>query len=236
MMELNKKTAIVTGCSKGIGLATVHALLEKGVTVAGWSRTAPEIDHPRFRYYPTDVSDVKSVQTSFKATTGDIGININILVNNAGIGYSGNIEEMSVNEWEQMFAINVNGLFYCSQLVIPEMKRRGEGHIFNIASIAGKDGTPQLAGYCGSKFAVRGISQAMYKELRDYGVKVTCISPGSVLTSFFDRMATGTAPENMMKAEEVASSIVYCLETSANFHPVELELRPLMPKGKKTIS
>jgi short-subunit dehydrogenase len=232
-MELINRTAIVTGASKGIGLSTVKILLEKGVKVAGWSRTSPDIKHENYRFYATDVKDIDSVNASFNATVKEFGEDINVLINNAGIGYAALIEEMPVEEWTEMFEVNVNGLFYCSQMVIPKMKELGQGHIINIASIAGKEGIPQLAGYCGTKFAVRGISQAMYKELREYGIKVTCICPGSVQTNFFDNIDYIEVNENMMKSEDIAQSIVYALETSVNFHPVELEFRPLMPKGKK---
>jgi NADP-dependent 3-hydroxy acid dehydrogenase YdfG len=234
-MDLTNKVAIVTGCSKGIGLATVNALLEKGCKVAGWSRTSPDIKHSNFKFYATNVRDIHSVKAAFDLTTKDFGDSIHILINNAGIGFSSYLEEMPVEQWVKMFETNVNGVFYCSQLVIPKMKAMGEGSIINIASIAGKEGTPQLAGYCGTKFAVRGISQAMYKELRDYGIKVTCISPGSVQTEFFNNMEMYEVNENMMKPEDVAETIVYCLQTSVNYHPVELEVRPLMPKGRKVV-
>jgi NADP-dependent 3-hydroxy acid dehydrogenase YdfG len=233
-MELTDKVAIVTGASKGIGLAIVKALLDKGVKVAGWSRTAPDLKHENFLFHATDVRDIDSVNGAYNATVKDLGEEIHILINNAGLGYATLIEEMPVEEWVQMFETNVNGLFYCSQMVIPKMKELGEGHIVNIASIAGKEGFPQMAGYCGTKFAVRGISQAMYKELRDYGVKVTCISPGSIQTEFFNNIDFIEVNENMMKPDDIAETIVYCLETSTNYHPVEIELRPLMPKGRKT--
>jgi NADP-dependent 3-hydroxy acid dehydrogenase YdfG len=234
-MEILDKVAIVTGCSKGIGLATVNALLEKGCKVAGWSRTAPDLKHENFTFFATDVRDIDSVNRAYNSTVKEFGDIIHILINNAGLGYAAPIEEMPVEEWVKMFETNVNGVFYCSQMVIPKMKELGEGNIINIASIAGKEGTPELAGYCGTKFAVRGISQAMYKELRDYGVKVTCISPGSVQTDFFNNIEMIQVNENMMKPEDVAGSILYCLQTSVNYHPVELEVRPLMPKGRKTL-
>ena len=157
-------------------------------------------------------------------------------MNNAGIGYTGLIEEMSVEQWKNMFDINVNGVFYCTRLVVKQMKELGQGHIVNIGSIAGRDGSPTFSGYCGTKFALRGISQALYKEVRDYGVKVSLIAPGSVQTNFFDNIEEISVNENMMRPEDVASSIVSILETSENYHPVELEVRPLMPKGRKRLN
>ncbi|HEY8400266.1 MAG TPA: SDR family NAD(P)-dependent oxidoreductase [Cytophagaceae bacterium] len=234
-MELQGKVAIVTGCSKGIGLATVKALLDKGVKVAGWSRTAPDLRHDNFKFFAADVRNIDSVNDCYNATVKEFGENISILINNAGLGYGALIEEMPVEEWIAMFETNVNGVFFCSQMVIPQMKAMGDGHIINIGSIAGTTGTEKLAGYCGTKFAVRGISQAMYKELRDFGIKVTLINPGSVQTPFFDNIDFIQANENMMKPEDIASAIIFALETSTNFHPVELEFRPLMPKGRKSV-
>lgn len=235
-MELSNKVAIVTGCSRGIGYHLVAQLLHKGVRVAGWSRTEPPIADKNFRFYKTDVSNPESVTAAYQATLKDFGKDISILVNNAGIGYTGLIEEMSVEQWKSMFDINVNGVFYCTRLVVKQMKELGQGHIVNIGSIAGRDGSPTFSGYCGTKFALRGISQSLYKEVRDYGVKVSLIAPGSVQTNFFDNIEEISVNENMMRPEDVASSIVSMLETSENFHPVELEVRPLMPKGRKRLN
>ncbi|CAN5907166.1 hypothetical protein BH24BAC1_BH24BAC1_07060 [soil metagenome] len=105
--------------------------------------------------------------------------------------------------------------------------------IVNIASIAGLTGVEQMSGYCATKFAVRGISQALYKEVRDYGVKVTCIYPGSVDTHFFDLFANVTQRENMMQPEDIASTILHVLASPPNYHHVDIEVRPLQPKGKR---
>jgi short-subunit dehydrogenase len=113
------------------------------------------------------------------------------------------------------------------------MKAQDEGHIVNISSIAGTLGIEQMAGYCGTKFAVRGISQTMYKELRNFGIKVTCIYPGSVKTNFFDKIPTVTVNDNMMMPEDLAATIVHCLKSHPNFHHVDVEVRPLRPLGKK---
>lgn len=232
-MDLKGKVAIVTGASKGIGKATVLRLLEEGVKVAGWSRSNPDILHPNFNYIAADVSNLDSVSAAYKQTTDLFGDQVAILINNAGVGYDGLIDEIASEDWLNMFNVNVHGVFYCSKMVIPDMKKRGQGNIINIASIAGTIGTESLSGYCATKFAVRGMSQSMYKELRDYGVKVSVINPGSVNTPFFDNISSVSVNDNMMKAEWIADSIVYVLKSPENYHPVELEVRPLMPKGRK---
>jgi len=230
-MDLKSKVAIVTGVSKGIGLETVKALLKEGVVVAGWGRSKPSLDHSDFHFFRTDVSDFKNVQASFNATFEQLG-SVSILINNAGLGFAGMMHEMSNEAWQTMFNTNVNGVFYCSKVAIPAMIELGEGHIVNIASIAGTTGIEMMAGYCGSKFAVRGISHSLFKEVRNFGIKVTCIYPGSTNTNFFDEFEGVQANENMMRPEDVASSIIHVLNTHPNYHVVDVEMRPLMPKGK----
>jgi short-subunit dehydrogenase len=231
-MDLKNKTAIVTGASKGIGLELIKQLLASGMKVAGWSRTAPDLSDPNFLFVKVDVSDANSVNTAYKETVDKFGQDIHVLVNNAGLGHYGKMDEMPFEEWKQMFDVNIHGIFHCSNTVIPQMKILDEGHIINIGSIAGRTGINGMSGYCGTKHAVTGISHSMYLELRDFGIKVTCIYPGSVKTNFFDKFDMIEANDNMMRPEDVASSIVHCLGTHENYLPVDLEIRPLRPKGK----
>ncbi|GAB3817472.1 hypothetical protein GCM10028895_13630 [Pontibacter rugosus] len=175
----------------------------------------------------------ESVQQAFDNTIATLGKPIQVLVNNAGLGIAGLLEDMSLDDWHTMFETNVNGIFYCTRLVVLGMKEMGEGHIINISSIAGTTGVAQMSGYCGTKHAVRGISHSLYKEVRDYGVKVTCIYPGSVNTSFFDNIDTVTVSDNMMRPQDIASTILHALESHPNYHQVDIEVRPLMPKGRK---
>ncbi|SFH13038.1 SDR family oxidoreductase [Pontibacter chinhatensis] len=231
-MNLEGKVAVVTGVSKGIGLATVKALLEKGAIVAGWGRTAPDLQHEQFHFFECDVRYPESVQNAFDQTIARVGTHVQVLINNAGLGLSAYFEDMSLDDWHLMFETNVNGIFYCTRLVLPGMKELEEGHIINISSIAGTTGIEQMAGYCGTKHAVRGISHSLYKEVRNYGIKVTCIYPGSVQTNFFDKIESVTVNENMMRPEDIASTIMHALESHPNYHHVDIEVRPLMPKGK----
>lgn len=232
-MELLNKIAIVTGVSKGIGFATVKLLLESGAKVAGWSRTKPDLVHKNFLFVPVDVSNNNSVKDGYKKTIEHFGQQISILINNAGLGFEGLFEEIKDDEWHQMFSTNVDSIFYCSRLVIPEMKKMDEGHIINISSIAGTNGIAGMAGYCGTKHAVRGISQAMFKELRNFGIKVSVIYPGSTKTSFFDEIDSVTTSNNMMMPEDIASTILHVLSSPPNYHHIDIEVRPLRPKGKQ---
>lgn len=227
------KTAIVTGASRGIGLATVNALVEDGYRVAAWSRSELPIKSDSILFCPTDVSDENSVMSAFESSKKWLG-EIGVLVNNAGIGYEGAFEDLAIDDWKRMFDVNVHGVFFCSRAVIPQLKAQEGGHIINISSIAGNTGIPGMAGYCGTKFAVKGISHAMYKELRSSGIKVTCIYPGSVHTNFFDSIASVELNDGMMKPEDIAETILHCLNSSPNYHHVDIEVRPLNPvSGKK---
>ena len=232
-MKLSRKIAVVTGVSKGIGRATVDSLLDAGCVVVGWGRTKPQINNSDFYFFETDVRDFQSVQKAYNETIDEVGEDISILINNAGLGYEGFLDEMNLDLWHQMFETNVDGTFYCSKLVIPKMKEMDMGHIINISSIAGTTGIPGMSGYVATKHAVRGLSHSMYKELRNFGIKVTCIYPGSVKTNFFDEIDSVEANDNMMKPEDIASTILHCLESSDNYHHVDIEVRPLRPKGKK---
>jgi len=232
-MELSNKIAIVTGVSKGIGLATAKLLLENGVKVAGWSRSNPKLAHKNFLFIEVDVSNNESVKSGYTKTIQHFGEQISFLINNAGLGYEGLFEEMKDEEWHQMFKTNVDSIFYCSRLVIPQMKKMDAGHIVNISSIAGTNGIAGMAGYCGTKHAVRGISHSMFKELRNFGIKVSAIYPGSVKTNFFDEINSVTTSNNMMMPEDIASTILHVLSTPPNYHHIDIEVRPLRPKGKQ---
>lgn len=229
-MHLDNKVAIVTGVSKGIGLSTVKMLLDKGCKVAAWGRTTADLEHENYHFYKTDIRKYEEVEASYKATVKDLGDDISILINNAGLGFEGGIETMEVDQWHQMFETNVDGIFYCSRLVIPKMKANDEGHIINISSIAGNTGIPNMSAYCATKHAVSGLSHSMYKELRNFGIKVTCIYPGSVKTNFFDNIDSVTINDGMMMPEDIASTVIHCLESQANYHHVDIEVRPLKPK------
>jgi NADP-dependent 3-hydroxy acid dehydrogenase YdfG len=232
-MILQGKVAVVTGVSKGIGKALTEQLLEKGCKVAGLGRNQPDISNPDFIFYKTDVRDFDQVNAAITNAVLDFGSDIHVLINNAGLGYFGYLENHTIEQWDEMFQTNVNGVFYTCKEIIPLMKKTGSGHIINIASTAGLEGYPQVSGYCGTKHAVKGISDALYKELREFKIKVTCVYPGSTKTDFF-RNSPGIKPHDyMLQPEDVAAMMVHALETPDNFHQVNLEVRPLQPKGPK---
>lgn len=230
-MELNGQTAIVTGVSKGIGKATAEALLRAGCKVAGWSRTKPEIGHESFLFVETDMSKPEDIQEAYAKTKKAFGAPT-ILINNAGVGIFKSFEQLTPELWHQMFDVNVHGIYYACQAAYPGMKSAGGGHIVNISSIAGKMGNKQGSGYSATKFAVRGFSEALYREVKEDNVKVTCIFPGSVDTNFFDDLAGTKANPTMLHSEDIAQSILDVLRTRDNVNISEVELRPMNPVYK----
>jgi short-subunit dehydrogenase len=231
-MELNNQLAIITGVSRGIGYHVAHQLLEQGAKVAGWGRTEPEgLNYEQFKFYKADVKDYNSLEGAYNLTKRDFEQPPAMLVNNAGYGNFKPVEDFTVEEWHDIFNTNVHGPFYTTKLTVPDMKQQQYGHIINIGSIAGIQGQPQGTAYNGTKYALRGFSDCLFKEVRDYGVKVTCVFPGSIQTNFFDN-APGMEPNpNMMRPEDVALELVRLFQTHDNFLINEMTFRPLMPKG-----
>ena len=231
-MDLNNKIAVITGVSKGIGQATALQLLAQGCRVFGLGRNNT-ITHPNFTFITCDIRNPKQVEEAFNTTYNYTQNQIHILINNAGLGYFGSLEDMPYEQWNEMFETNVNGIFYCCKNALPLMKKNKVGHIINIASTAALEGMPQVSGYCATKWAVKGLSESLFREVRDFGVKVTCIYPGSTKTDFF-RNSPGIKPHDyMLMPEDVAANIVYAIQMPPNFHTVNLEIRPLQPKGPK---
>ncbi len=232
-MDLQNKTAIITGVSKGIGKALVLQLLGKGCRVAGLGQTQPDYTHPNFLFVKTDVRDYANFEASVNQVQQHFGKELHILVNNAGLGYFAFLEDTTIEQWKEMYDTNVNGTFYGCKLVLPQMKAQEYGHIINIASVAGLEGYPQVGAYCSTKFAVRGMTESLYKEVRDFRIKATCVYPGSVKTDFF-KNSPGIKPHDyMLMPDDVATALVQILETPDNYHTVNYEIRPLQPKGPK---
>lgn len=230
-MELSDKIAVVTGVSKGIGYHTALQLLNQGCIVFGLGRNN-QINHKNYTFISCDIRKHEEVEQAFSQINKQHN-HIHILINNAGLGYFGWLEDMPYEQWNEMFETNVNGMFYCCKQALPIMKKQQLGHIVNIASTAALEGMAQVSAYCSSKWAVKGLSESLYKEVRDFRIKVTCVYPGSTKTDFF-RNSPGIQPHDyMLMPEDVAANIIYALQTPDNYHTVNLEIRPLQPKGPK---
>jgi NAD(P)-dependent dehydrogenase (short-subunit alcohol dehydrogenase family) len=129
-MDIQNKVAVITGVSKGIGYSTAKALLDKGATVFGLGRNNT-IEHPNYTFISCDVRSHQEVQSAFEVVYKQTGRQIHILLNNAGLGYFGMLEETPLEQWHEMFDTNVNGTFYCCREALPVMKEQQYGHIIN---------------------------------------------------------------------------------------------------------
>ncbi|TNE68193.1 SDR family oxidoreductase [bacterium] len=233
-MKLPNKIAIVTGASKGLGASFSKHLCEKDVTVYGIGRSESDLNRlstefgSRFIPVILDVSDRNAVENWFSETFNESKLP-DILINNAGFGYVSKVEDTPPEVWDSMMAVNVTAVFDFTRLAVPFMKMNPETcHIINVASVAGLIGNPSLTAYNASKFAIRGFSDALMKEVRNDGIKVTCMFPGSIETSFFDQLEMKGSP-NKLNPDEIARLVVFLLETSSNFLVDEITLRPLIP-------
>ena len=224
-MELNEKVILVTGSSKGLGMALCKNLIEAGAQVIGWSRSASDISHPNFTGQRVDISNETEVK-HFSAQLLDKCGRIDGLINNAGFGDYRPVEESDSAMMRQMFETNVYGPFYLIKEFLPAMKKAKSGHIVNVSSIAGITGIENMSVYNATKFAVKGMSESLYRELRKFGIKVTCILPGSIETEFFDSFENFTSSSNKMQAHEVAETIIQLMRSSSSMHPINIELRP----------
>lgn len=208
------RTAVVTGGSSGLGLASMHRLRAEGVRAFSLD-TSPDAD------FVVDVTDARAVESSIRA----VG-NVDILINCAGIvGPNKPLWEIDDEEWARTFAVNVNGTFNACRAVAPLMAARGWGRIVNIASIAGKDGNPNLSAYSATKAAVIGLTKSLGKELALTGVLVNAIAPAVIETP----MNAATAPDVLAhitslipmkrtgRAEEVAELIAWLASEKVSF-------------------
>lgn len=236
-MNIQNKVAIVSGASSGLGAAIARLLIEEGARVYGIARNEEKLRAlkvgPGGSFIPVflDISDEAKVQRWIKDIFSE-SHRPDILINNAGAGYLSAFGELTSAQWRTMVNTNLNGLFYLTSAVLPFMKQKASpSHIINIGSILGEVATAKSAGYSATKFGVAGFSEALSKELRHDGIKVTCINPGSISTRFFEQ--SGVEPHgNMLHPEDIARLIIHLLETPENMLVDEITLRPLQPSMK----
>src|SRR5215469_16047777 len=188
----NKKVFLITGVSSGLGRAFASAALSAGHLVVGTvrekdARKSFESEKPGFSNgIVLDVTDFDSIDPAVAEIERTIGP-ISVLVNNAGYGHEGTIEESPLAELRRQFDVNVFGAVGLTKAVLPFMRKRRMGHIINITSMGGYITMPGIAYYCGSKSALEAISETLNKEVKDFGIRVTAIAPGQFRTDWAGR-------------------------------------------------
>ena len=232
-IDLNGKTAVVTGAARGIGCAIVERLLGSGAACSLWDRDADALActaktlsaKGRVHTATVDVTEASSVQAAAQATLKAFG-NVDILVNNAGIaGASKPTWELAPAEWQQVLQIDLFGVYLCCHALVPSMRERGYGRIVNIASIAGKEGNPNASHYSAAKAGVIALTKSLGKELAKSGVIVNCITPAVIETDILkqitqqhiDYMRSKIPMDRFGSKEEAAALVAWLCSEECSF-------------------
>jgi len=240
MESLRGKVALVTGGSRGIGLAIARALVAEGVNVgvtgqsgAHLSAARPKIEAAGPGAAETLQADIRSaadVDRAVDAVVSRFG-GLDILVNNAGIGIFKNVADMTAEEWSRIIDTNLTGVFHACRAAIPHMRTRGGGFIINISSLAGKNAFIGAAAYCASKAGLNAFSEALMQEVRYDGIRVSYVMPGSVATGFNNGDESKGA-DWKISSDEVADVVLSLLRHHPRSLPSRVELRPSKPPRK----
>jgi len=230
-IDLEGRTAVVTGGAQGFGRAITERFLKSGARVAIWDNDT-ELAHKTAKalgqgvtVVACDVADPASVGKAVDATIKALS-RIDILVNNAGIaGVNAKTWETDVEEWRKVMRINLDGPFICSRAVVPSMIAQSYGRIVNIASIAGKEGNPNAAHYSASKAGVIALTKSLGKELAGYDIAVNAVTPAAAKTAIFDQLTQAhidfmlsKIPRNrFVTVEEVASLVAWIASQENSF-------------------
>lgn len=230
---LENKVAVVTGGGRGIGRAIAIRLAELGASIGICGRDTQKLREAtdvvqglaaQAFWQAADVTQSDDVERFVSAVEGKLGP-IGILVNNAGIGLFGPAHEKSEKEWDRVLNTNLKSVFLFSRAVVPSMIRQGGGDIINISSLAGRNTFAGGGLYCASKWGVQGLSGCMAEDLRDHGIRVSVISPGSVATEFSGRGPKD--PAKSLRAEDVAHAVEAVVTQRPGSFLSEIQVRPL---------
>lgn len=234
--------ALVTGATRGIGLAIAERLLDRGMTVAVTGTTDTGVaravqlliarggDAGRVLGRRCDVRDGAAVQTFVDEVASTAG-GLDVVVNNAGIGVFGPVADMPVADWQRMIDTNLGGVFHTCRAAIPHLRRRGGGWIINVSSLASSHPFPLGAGYSATKAGLNAFSEALLQEVRHDGIRVSYICPGSVATGFSGHDEAAGA-DWKLHGEDVALAVVHLLDHPGRSLPSRIDIRPSRPPRK----
>ena len=233
---LKDQIAIVTGASRGIGKEIAIKLAEQGmkVTIVGSSsqvsNTAEELKDmgfPNILPVQADVSNEEDLKEVVRKTIETYGT-VDVLVNNAGVGFFKLTEEVTVEEWKKIFEVNVQGVFLATKAVLPHMKERKSGTIITISSDVARYTIPNGAAYTATKYAVQGFSGSVAQEVREYGIRVGTINPGMVDTYFAESTQGLPEKKDWLKVEDIANAVVYMASAPKHMLIDEIVLHPFV--------
>lgn len=214
-----KRRALITGASSGIGKVTALAFAKAGIDIALVGRSQNNLEcvskaaHEfgvEAKAFCVDLAEVTEVKAKIQAIAHEFG-DINILINNAGIGYTGNLSDTPLEDWQQVINVNLTSVFQCMMGILPGMRQQRQGTIINIASIAAKQAFAGWGAYCVSKAGLLSLSQTLAQEERANGIRVMAICPGSVNTEIWDSptVKANFDRSQMLTPEIVAETILH---------------------------
>lgn len=217
-MTQSEQYALITGASSGIGKATALAFAQAGVHVALVGRSQAKLKavaeaamqaKVQAKIYAFDLANVEQVQERIRAIAQDVPIDI--LINSAGMGYTAELIDTPLADWQQVINLNLTSAFQCIQGILPSMRSRQRGTIINVVSIAGRQTFAGWGAYCASKFGLMGLSKTLAAEERIHGIRVTALCPGSVNTPLWDTETVHADFDRsaMLSPETVAQSILH---------------------------
>ncbi|NJK40549.1 MAG: SDR family oxidoreductase [Acaryochloridaceae cyanobacterium SU_2_1] len=228
--------ALITGASTGIGKATAIAFAQAGLDLALVSRSQDALEDlaqdlrqagRQVHTYGLDLAQVDQVAVQLGKILAEVGP-LDILINNAGMGYTGALIDMPLSDWQGVMNLNLTSPFQCIQALLPQMRSQGRGTIVNIISIAGRQAFPDWGAYCASKFGLMGLTKSLAQEERQHGIRVIAICPGAVNTSLWDTptVAADFDRSAMLTPEQVAQVILTAVQMPDQAVIEELVLMP----------
>ena len=236
-MKLDGASAIVTGASRGIGRAVALRLAREGAAVTAMARNQAQLDDVTAEIrgnggkaigFAGDVAERAACDAAVAAAREAHG-RVQILVNNAGVGIHKPFAETSDADWAAMLGTNLSGAFYITRAALPDLLDGG-GHVFMVSSLAGSNPIVGLAAYCASKAALDHLAACLMLEVRQQGVKVSVLAPGSVNTDFGGRARAEA--DWMLQPDDIAATIVDLLRSRDGAHLSRIEMRPSRPQPR----
>ena len=231
-LVLTGKVALVTGGSRGIGLAIARRLGQMGARVAICARDTERLarargdlarDHIEALAVTADVRRATEVEALIERVENEVGP-VDILVNNAGLGIFGAFHERSEQEWDTVIDTNLKSVFLVSRALVPRMISRNKGQVINISSLAGRNAFPNGGLYCASKWGLMGLTACMAEELRGHGIRVSAICPGSVATEFSTHSGRDLA--TLLQPDDVAHAVEMLVTQTPTSFISEIQMRP----------
>lgn len=237
-MKLSESVALVTGAGRGIGRAIAATLARQGSTVVLTARTRKELEAVRVEIesqggkavsLQADITRDDQVEQLFNELSSRFR-RLDILVNNAGFGLFAPVRDLSVDDFDSMWKLNMRALFLCTQKALKLMEPQKSGIIVNVSSLAGKNAFIGGAGYSATKWALMGFSKTLMLEVREHNIRVITICPGSVDTSFSQQERISARSERILHPQDVADTILAAMTLPERAMVSEIDIRPTNPK------